>query len=271
MGAKLPGAPPERQRNGATVRRGPKWVPNGGRPPYTCAVTFLELREPGYALLSGTGIEIGGFEHPAKVPQADRLIRCDRFSKAEAARIFTEIDPAALPEVDVIVDLDAGGLKPFADASLDFVICCHVLEHLKNPVHALKEFFRVLRPGGRAALAIPDKRFTFDRDRPFTPWESLEAFYRQDVFQPVPADYLDIVRYLHPQMLQVGEAERQGYLAHLMNRREHLNIWDSAGFEAFLIRALALIGEPLQVLYEVDGDRSQFESFVVLEKAHRAP
>ena len=227
---------------------------------------FLKLREPGYALLTGRGIEIGGFEHPAILPHARQITRCDRLLKAEVADVFTEIDVAALPEVDVRLDLDAEGLGCFAEASLDFVVCCHVLEHLKNPLQALAEIRRVLRPGGRAALAIPDKAYTFDKDRPLTGLAHLQQIYREKTTAPLPEDYMDIVRYIHPQMLQVGEAERQGYLEHLMKRREHLNIWDSPAFAAFLADSVALLGGKWRSLYASTGEQSRFEYFTVLEK-----
>lgn len=37
---------------------------------------------------------------------------------------------------------------PYADASFDFVMAAHVLEHLPEPLCALKEMVRVLKPGG---------------------------------------------------------------------------------------------------------------------------
>jgi len=44
---------------------------------------------------------------------------------------------------------------PYASASFDWVICNHVLEHVPDDARALKEIFRVLRPGGRAILQTP--------------------------------------------------------------------------------------------------------------------
>lgn len=45
---------------------------------------------------------------------------------------------------------------PFGDASFDVVVLGEVLEHLRvNPLHALRECLRVLRPGGHLVLSVP--------------------------------------------------------------------------------------------------------------------
>jgi predicted SAM-dependent methyltransferase len=46
----------------------------------------------------------------------------------------------------------------FADASLDYVFSSHCLEHLGDTMSALREWSRVLRPGGKLVLILPDKR-----------------------------------------------------------------------------------------------------------------
>lgn len=52
------------------------------------------------------------------------------------------------------VTLDAVRL-PFRDDSFDAVLCCHVLEHIPDDQAAMREFFRVIRPGGWALLQHP--------------------------------------------------------------------------------------------------------------------
>jgi len=62
---------------------------------------------------------------------------------------------------------------PFHDHSLDYVASSHVLEHVANPVAALAEWYRVLRPDGIIYLVVPDRRVTWDRTRPLTSVEHL--------------------------------------------------------------------------------------------------
>ncbi len=43
----------------------------------------------------------------------------------------------------------------YPDASFDAIYCSHVLEHIPDDRAALREFYRVLKPGGWAALLVP--------------------------------------------------------------------------------------------------------------------
>jgi SAM-dependent methyltransferase len=68
---------------------------------------------------------------------------------------------------------------PFHDHSLDYVLASHVLEHVANPVAALAEWYRVLRPGGVIYLIVPDRRATWEHARPLTSVDHmLEDFAR---------------------------------------------------------------------------------------------
>jgi SAM-dependent methyltransferase len=44
---------------------------------------------------------------------------------------------------------------PFEGNTFDVVLCNHVLEHVRDDIHAMREIHRVLKPGGFAILQIP--------------------------------------------------------------------------------------------------------------------
>ena len=62
---------------------------------------------------------------------------------------------------------------PFHDHSLDYVLASHVLEHVANPVRALAEWYRVVRPGGIIYLIVPDRRRTWEHARELTPVDHM--------------------------------------------------------------------------------------------------
>lgn len=55
-------------------------------------------------------------------------------------------------QLDYICDITA---IPVEDASFDAVLCTEVLEHLPDPLAALRELTRVLRPGGTLIITAP--------------------------------------------------------------------------------------------------------------------
>ena len=61
---------------------------------------------------------------------------------------------------------DGERLTKVESTTQDFVIANHFLEHCENPIQTLVNLLRVLKDGGLLYLAVPDKRFTFDVDRP---------------------------------------------------------------------------------------------------------
>lgn len=54
--------------------------------------------------------------------------------------------------IDLVSDITA---IPAPDASFDAVLCSEVLEHVPDPTHALDEFARLLKPGGKLILTAP--------------------------------------------------------------------------------------------------------------------
>jgi SAM-dependent methyltransferase len=80
--------------------------------------------------------------HIAPEPQLRRALE-----GADTIRYVT----ADLFANDVAVKLDVTEI-PFDNETFDVIICNHVLEHVEDDRKALREFYRVLRPGGWALL-----------------------------------------------------------------------------------------------------------------------
>jgi glycosyltransferase involved in cell wall biosynthesis len=53
------------------------------------------------------------------------------------------------------VDLEDGETFASLGTSFDTVVCCNVLEHVRDPVASLKNVYHVLSPGGRLVLYVP--------------------------------------------------------------------------------------------------------------------
>lgn len=98
-----------------------------------------------YRYCTGRGVEIGAGSN--------------RFPNINAVSVdlYTDFKERVYPKPDVIAS--AYDLSFLKDESRDFVITSHLLEHLINPLKALKEWKRVMRPGGVLFLIVPDKRY----------------------------------------------------------------------------------------------------------------
>lgn len=89
--------------------------------------------------------------------------------------LSADLDPlAGMVELDV-TDID------LPDASFDVIYASHVLEHVPDDRRAMRELFRVLRPGGWAVLQVPIWGATTIEDPSITdPAERTRLFGQED-------------------------------------------------------------------------------------------
>jgi predicted SAM-dependent methyltransferase len=80
-------------------------------------------------------------------------IGCGKINSPE----FVNIDAQPFPHVHIISD-NITSLEDFAEAAVDLVYMCHILEHIKRRElkNVLSEMQRVLKPGGILRLSVPD-------------------------------------------------------------------------------------------------------------------
>lgn len=92
--------------------------------------------------------------------------------------------------------MDLTGLQ-YEAGYFDAIICSHVLEHIPNDRTAMKELFRVLKPGGWAALQVPldtKREQTYEDWAITTPEEREQAFGQWDHVRVYGRDFEDKLR-----------------------------------------------------------------------------
>jgi hypothetical protein len=127
-------------------------------------------------------------------------------------------------DVDALASLTA---LPLRDASVDLLVCYHVLEHVPDDCTAMREIARVLSPRGIALLEVPIRMGVATEEDPLAaPEERVRRFgqadhvrwYGDDFDDRLAAAGLASVRVTPPAL--VGEAAVSWF--HLM---EHEVVW----------------------------------------------
>ncbi len=86
---------------------------------------------------------------------------------------------------------------PFEDNEFDVILCNHVLEHINDDQTAMKELFRVMKPGGWGVFQIPLDRMrstSFQDDRITDPKERRKIFGQYDHVRVYGMDYFNTLR-----------------------------------------------------------------------------
>jgi SAM-dependent methyltransferase len=227
--------------------------------------------------LSGDVLEIGPGDEPFPTAPNSCVRYADRSIEGGRDKNFPELTGLPHgPEADWKIDLDADGLAPIPDSSLDVVIACHVIEHLANPIAALREFERVLRSQGRLVLVVPDRNSTFDCARQPTHLAHALAKFRQGVTQVQHEEIREFCSAIYYQRPFLPTAVREWYnpqrldaeLVELHRRRTiHVHCWSPEEFASLIAGLLAcgLASWKFAGFY-LPGEPRQIEFGLVLER-----
>ena len=90
---------------------------------------------------------------------------------------------------------EASELKNISLGSYDFLLSSHSLEHIANPVKALKIWHTLLKPNGELVLVLPDKKNTFDIKRPYTSMQHLLNDFNENVDEYDTTHFDEILLY----------------------------------------------------------------------------
>ena len=124
---------------------------------------------------------------------------------------------------------DATDLSEIPAGHYDFVLSSNCLEHVANPLRALAEWRRVLKPQGTLVLAVPRKEGNFDHRRSVTAFPHILDDFKGNVGED-DLTHLDEILFLHDLSLdpEAGgfDAFRARGLDNLHNRALHHHVFD---------------------------------------------
>jgi SAM-dependent methyltransferase len=197
--------------------------------------------------LSGEGIEIGALAAPLRLPPGVRVRYVDHMDRdgllaAEGPGLAAAgVDPGTIVDVDVVADAER--LHGIADGSVDYVVAAHVLEHVEDPVLALRSLARVTRPGGHVLIVLPDPRFTFDRHRARTSLEHVLADHAEGPEYSRAQHRLEWACDIEG--LNGDSARKRADEFAVQEARHHFHVWELSGF----LELLAALELPYEIVH----------------------
>lgn len=220
-------------------------------------------------ILIGEGLEIGALHNPSPIPINCKCYYLDVENKTKLSLLFPEIEGQNIIDPNYIGDINKSSVIDIAHRTFDFIIANHILEHLSNPIQAFLNIWAGLEDEGYFMLSIPDKRYTFDRNRQLTSFNHLLAEFFMDESEISDDHYIEALEHIHPEVFENKESFINA-LRSFRSRREHVHVWDSFSFQDHLLRILTIFQLNANILIESLGDQNNLEYFVVIKKSNLA-
>jgi SAM-dependent methyltransferase len=211
--------------------------------------------------IRGSGIEIGALHHPVELPLDAKVSYVDRFDNHQLRRQFPELQSEDFVSVDIIDDGET--LNSIPDASVEFVICNHLLEHCQDPIGTVGNWLRVLKEEGVLFLSVPNKRYTFDCHRPVTDLDHFLQDWREGPTWSRMQHYEEWAIFVD----RVPDADVMRRASALSQSDDsiHFHVWTLPTFRAFVRLCRAELDYGFDIL---ELEQNGIEVIVILKRRH---
>lgn len=181
------------------------------------------------------GLEIGACNKPT-VPSDVGICRFADFRSEDDMINLWGLDPATVCHVEYIIARSICISEQIKD-KFDYIIACHVIEHVPDPIGYLHGLAKLLNPSGIIMLAVPDKRMTFDIARPLTTIDHLLMDFYDQCHYPsiehIVEFYRHVVVYEKGIEISVVDAfafAKSNYESGFAD--PHCHVWDDVTFQS---------------------------------------
>jgi len=145
------------------------------------------------ASLKGRGLEFGAASNPFPTAPESEVEYADIYDHSLASSPYhgnvhyTHSDFVTCKYITSIEKMSG-----IADESYDFIIACHVIEHVTNPLLCIESVWKKLKPNGKFVLLVPHMDLTFDSKRDLTTLEHIVLDYKRPLKE---RDFLHFVEF----------------------------------------------------------------------------
>jgi SAM-dependent methyltransferase len=213
--------------------------------------------------LVGEGIEIGALHMPLPVPEGARVRYVDRLDLTGLRTHYSELAGESLVAPAVIDDGEH--LSTLPEASEDFIVANHFIEHCEDPLGTLAAHARVLRPGGILYMAVPDARRGIDVARTRTSWEHVLRDHLAGPESSRSAHYREWASLVDVRLGNITRGQIDEHARSLCAERYsiHFHAWEPGAFLDMVASAREELGLPLEVVEAVENHH---ELIVILRR-----
>lgn len=213
------------------------------------------------------GLEIGAFDFPVVTQQEGLCKFADYQSRQKLAKKFG-VPNSNIVHVDYLVERERL-VHEQIEEKFDYLVLCHVLEHIPNPIGYLQDLEKLLAPDGIIFLAIPDKRRTPDQSRKSTTiFDILERYFLKAT-SPALSQIMSFSNAWVDEKHKLFKGAPQAFYKWATDEYEtkkadiHCNVWrDDVFFEQFTYLAEANLLSDLIVVAK-EENKPEYNEFYV--------
>ena len=129
-----------------------------------------------------------------------------------------------------IIINDATNISSVKDKTYDFIFSSHCLEHIANPLKAVKEWIRIVKDNGFIIIIVPEKSRCFDHKRKYSKFNTLLSQYEKNVNEDDLSTLNEILKF-HDLPMDIGAPQhpdkfKKRCLNNFYNRCLHHYVYD---------------------------------------------